>query len=205
MGAARGRFIAFEGGEASGKSTQAARLAERRDALLTREPGGTRLGEVARGLLLDPELPDLSPRAEALLFAAARAQHVAEVIAPALAAGRDVVCDRFAASSFAYQSFGRGLPLDEVRALSSFAVDGRWPDLNVLLVVPADLADARLGERDRLERAGHAFHRRVAEGFESLAASEPDLWVRIDAAGSIDEVARLVDAAVDVRLGGPAP
>src|SRR5690606_21671130 len=132
---------------------QARRLAERIDALLTREPGGTSVGEDVRALLLDP-LRTVSDRAEALLFAAARAQHVVEVIEPALASGRHVVCDRFANSSFAYQAYGRGLPLDEVRALSTFAVDGTWPDLNVLLVVPPETSSARLGVRDRLEQAG---------------------------------------------------
>lgn len=196
----RGRFVAFEGGEASGKSTQARILAERLDAVLTREPGGTHLGEVARDLLLDPAHPHLVDRAEALLFAAARAQHVAEVIEPALAAGRHVVCDRFAASSAAYQAFGRGLALDEVLALSSFAVDGTWPDLNVLLVVDADVAAGRLGDRDKLEQAGDEFHARVGEGFEALAAADPRHWARVDASGTIDEVAARVWAAVEPRL-----
>lgn len=195
----RGSFIAFEGGEASGKSTQARLLAERIDALLTREPGGTSVGEDVRALLLDP-LRTVSDRAEALLFAAARAQHVVEVIEPALAAGRHVVCDRFAASSFAYQAYGRGLPLDEVRALSTFAVDGTWPDLNVLLVVPPATSSARLGVRDRLEQAGEGFHRRVADGFEALAAADPDRWVHVDGTASIDEVATAVWAAVSARV-----
>lgn len=196
---ARGTFIAFEGGEASGKSTQARLLAERLDAVLTREPGGTSVGEEVRQLVLDP-LRSVSDRAEALLFAAARAQHVVEVIEPALAAGRHVVCDRFAASSFAYQAYGRGLPLDEVRALSSFAVAGTWPDLNVLLVVPPETSSARLGVRDRLEQAGDGFHGRVAEGFAALAEGDPERWVRVDGTGSIDEVAVAVWAAVSSRL-----
>lgn len=196
------RFIAFEGGEASGKSTQARLLAERLDAVLTREPGGTHLGEVARDLLLDPAHPHLVDRAEALLFAAARAQHVAEVVRPALDAGRHVVCDRFAASSFAYQAYGRGLDLAAVRSLSSFAVDGTWPDLNVLLVVPPSVAEARLSERDKLEQAGDAFHRRVAEGFEALADEDPARWVRVDGRGTIDEVAGRVWAAVEPIVAG---
>ena len=197
----RGRFIAFEGGEASGKSTQATLLADRIDALLTREPGGTRLGATVRTLLLDPDDTAMCDRAEALLFAADRAQHVHEVIAPALEAGRHVVTDRFAASSFAYQSFGRGLPLAQIEALSAFAVDGIWPDLTILLVVPPEVAEARLGALDRLEGAGDGFHRRVADGFESMAAADPDRWVRIDAAGTIDAVAARVEAAVVGRLG----
>lgn len=199
-GSGRGRFVAFEGGEASGKSTQARLLAERLGALLTREPGGTHLGEVARDLLLDPAHPHLSERAEALLFAAARAQHVAEVIEPALRSGRDVVCDRFAASSFAYQSYGRGLDLDDVRALSSFAVAGTWPDLNVLLVLDPAVAATRLVERDKLEQAGEGFHERVAAGFDALAAADPDHWVRVDASGSVEEVAARVRDAVAARL-----
>jgi dTMP kinase len=197
----RGRFIAFEGGEASGKSTQAARFAARRDALLTREPGGTALGERVRALFLDPATGDVDARAEALLVAAARAQHVAEVIEPALAAGRDVVTDRFTGSSLAYQGHGRGLPLDEVRRLSHFAGDGLEPDLYVLLEVPPDVAAARLGaDRDRMESAGDAFHERVRLGYADLAATEG--WVVVDGSGTPDEVEALVWGAVSSRLGG---
>lgn len=199
--ARQGRFIAFEGGEASGKSTQAALFADRIDALLTREPGGTRLGETIRSLLLDPDDTAMCDRAEALLFAADRAQHVHEVIAPALAAGRHVVTDRFAASSFAYQSYGRGLPLAEIQTLSRFAVDEVWPDLTVLLVVSPEVAEARLGALDRLEGVGDGFHRRVAEGFEAMAAADLDHWVRIDAAGTVEEVAARVEAVVAQHLG----
>lgn len=202
----RGRFIAFEGGEATGKSTQARMLAERLDAVLTREPGGTRLGEAVRELLLDPDDTSMGDRAEALLFAAARAQHVDEVIRPALDAGRHVVTDRFAGSSFAYQSFGRGLPLDDVTDLSRFAVDGVWPDLTVLLVVAPEVAEQRLGELDRMEGVGPDFHRRVAAGFDHLAAADPQRWVRIDAGGSVDEVAERVRVAVvhHLQIGEPA-
>ncbi len=199
--AGRGRFVAFEGGEASGKSTQAVLLAAELDAVLTREPGGTRLGATIRGLVLDPAHESLSDRAEALLFAADRAQHVHEVIAPALDAGRHVVSDRFAGSSFAYQAFGRRLPLAEVTALSEFAVDGWWPDLTILLVVPPELADARLADRDRMEGVGAEFHRRVADGFEALAAADPDRWARIEATGSVEQVAAEVRAVVQRRLG----
>src|SRR4051794_32740747 len=175
----RGRFVAFEGGEACGKSTQASRLAARLDAVLTREPGGTPLGERVRGIFLDPATGDVDGRAEALLVAAARAQHVADVIEPALASGRDVVTDRFTGSSLAYQGFGRGLPLDEVRRLSAFASAGLEPDVYVLLDVPADVAAARLGaDRDRMESAGDAFHDRVRHGYAELAAS--DGWVVVD-------------------------
>ncbi len=193
----RGRFLAIEGGDATGKSTQARLLSDWLGALLTREPGGTAVGEKVRNLVLDPALP-VSPRSEALLMAAARAQHVAQVIEPALASGRTVVTDRFTGSSLAYQGFGRGLNVAEVAALSAFAADGLQPDLVVLLELPLDVAAARLGSQpDRLEREGAPFHARVAAGFRQLAAADPGHWVEVDASGSIDEVAARVWAAVD--------
>lgn len=196
----RGRFLAFEGGEACGKSTQAARLAVQLGALLTREPGGTALGERVRGLFLDPATGHVDARAEALLVAAARAQHVAEVIEPALAAGRDVVTDRFAGSSLAYQGYGRGLTVEEVRRISSFASGGLEPDLYVLLEVPAAVAAVRLGsDRDRLESAGDDFHERVRQGYARLAVE--DGWLVVDGGGTPDEVERAVWAAVSGRLG----
>jgi dTMP kinase len=197
----RGRFIAFEGGEACGKSTQSARLAEVLGALLTREPGGTLIGQKIRSLVLDPATVDLSPRAEALLMAADRAQHVAELVEPALAAGRHVVTDRFAGSSIAYQGFGRGLPIDEIRQLSTWATGGIWPDLIVLLDVPSDEADRRLGaDRDRMEAEPASFHAAVIAGFHAQAAAEPDRWVVIDGTPGIDDVAKAVSAAVAERL-----
>ena len=193
-------FIAFEGGEASGKSTQAARLAARMGAVLTREPGGTAVGEQVRSILLDPATTDLDDRAEALLMAAARAQHVAEVIRPALDAGRSVVTDRYLASSVAYQGYGRGLDTDEVVRLSVWATGGLHPDLTVLLEVDAAVARARLGVLDRFEAAGEAFHRRVGAGFRAQAAADPDRWAVIDGSGAPDEVEELVRAAMDERL-----
>ncbi|MCU1374687.1 MAG: thymidylate kinase, partial [Actinomycetia bacterium] len=190
----------FEGGEACGKSTQAARLAARRGAVLTREPGGTALGERVRGIFLDPASGHIDGRAEALLVAAARAQHVAEVIEPALAAGGDVVTDRFTGSSLAYQGHGRGLPIEEVRRLSAFASGGLEPDVYVLLEVPADVAAVRLGdERDRMESAGDDFHDRVRRGYTELARTEG--WVVVDGTGTPDEVEAAVWAAVAGRLG----
>lgn len=195
----RGVFVAFEGGEACGKSTQAARLAARRNAVLTREPGGTALGERVRAIFLDPATGHVDGRAEALLVAAARAQHVAEVIEPALAAGRDVVTDRFTGSSLAYQGHGRGLPVEEVRRLSAFASAGLEPDLYVLLDVPADVAAVRLGEdRDRMESAGDDFHDRVRRGYAELARTEG--WVVVDGTGTPDEVEAAVFEAVSGRL-----
>jgi len=195
----RGRFLAFEGGEASGKSTQATRLAARLDALLTREPGGTAVGARLRQVLLDPATR-LDDRTEALLMAADRAQHVAEVVEPALASGRHVVTDRYAGSSLAYQGFGRGLALDEVRRLSEWATGGLWPDVTVLLDVPLELAASRLtGRPDRLEAAGAEFHRRVGEGFRQLAREHGDSWVVVDGTLGPDEVERRVWAAVVAR------
>jgi dTMP kinase len=195
-----GRLIAFEGGEGTGKSTQAERLACSLGALLTREPGGTTVGEGVRGLLLDPALT-VAPRAEALLMAAARAQHVDEVIRPALDAGRHVVTDRYVHSSLAYQGYGRGLDLDEVRRLSEWATGGLWPDLVILLDVPADESLARrraIGHApDRLEAEDAGFHERVTRGFRALAAADPDRWRVVDGVGAVDAVADRVRAAYD--------
>lgn len=202
-----GRFIAFEGGEASGKSTQARRLAEGLGAVLTHEPGGTELGRGIRRLVLSPGGDEpVDSRAEALLLAADRAQHAASVIRPALLAGRDVVTDRYAGSSLAYQGYGRGLPVADVRGLSEWATDGLWPDLVVFLRVPFDVSRARLASSragpDRLEAAGDEFHRRVEEGFEALAAECPDTWRLIEAVGTIDEVAARVMGVVDAFFAG---
>ncbi len=192
----RGRFIALEGGDATGKTTQAGLLAERLGAVGTREPGGTEVGERVRALVLDPAVR-VDHRAEALLMAAARAQHVTEVIEPALAAGRHVVTDRFTPSSLAYQGIGRGLPLDEVAALSAFATGGLQPDLVVLLDLPLPTAAARLSdEPDRLEQEGAPFHARVSAAFRRLAAADPIGWVVVAADGTVDEVAARVWAAV---------
>jgi dTMP kinase len=191
----------FEGGEASGKSTQASLLATRLGAVLTREPGGTELGERLRTLLLDPATGELDARTELLLMAAARAEHVARVIAPALASGHDVVCDRFSASSVAYQAYGRGLDPDEVAELSRWATDGLEPDLIVLLEVDDETRTARLArQHDRLEAAGVAFHARVAEGFRALAA-DTDRWVVLDGSAPIDRLAAVVSEEVQTRLG----
>lgn len=198
-----GRFVVFEGGEGSGKSTQARLLADRWGALLTFEPGGTDVGQRLREILLSPETGDLDPRAEALLMAADRAHHVATKIRPALLRGKDVVCDRFVGSSLAYQGYGRDLGIDAVQALSTFATDGLVPDLVVLLVVTPAAAATRLaaaGKPDRLEAAGAEFHQRVHDAYLMLAAHDPDRWVVVDGTGSIDEVEVRVQEAVDARL-----
>ena len=192
----RGRLIAFEGGEGCGKSTQAARLAADLDALLTSEPGDTEIGRRIRAIVLDPGVAHLDPRAEALLMAADRAQHVTERVRPALASGRTVVSDRSAYSSLAYQGHGRGLGVDAVRTLCDWATGGLWPDLAVLLDVPADERAARMKEPpDRMESAGAPFHATVADGFRSLAAADPDRWVVVDGTGEVLDVFHRVVAA----------
>jgi dTMP kinase len=198
-----GRFIVFEGGEACGKSTQAQLLARRLDALLTHEPGGTRLGMAVRDLVLDPANSELDAHAEALLIAADKAQHVAEVIRPALDRG-DVVCDRYVASSIVYQGFGRGVDMSELTKLLAFATGGLEPDLTVLLEAPLELVEIRLGpERDRFESESRAFHERVRDGYRALAAGDPERWAVVDGAGTIAEVAARVLGALHDRF--PAP
>jgi dTMP kinase len=201
----RGRLIAFEGGEGSGKSTQARMLASALGAVLTREPGGTAVGRRIRGLVLDPAEGGprgLVARAEALLLAADRAQHVAEVMEPALAAGRDVVTDRFSGSTLAYQGYGRGLDLDELRWLCTWASGGVEADLVVLLDVPTAVAASRRGAApDRMEAESAAFHERVAEGYRALAAADPGRWVVVDGTGTRDDVAGRVQEVVGAWLG----
>ena len=199
----RGRYIAFEGSEGSGKSTHARRLAAELDAVLTFEHGGTPIGKLVRAILADPANSEMTDKAEALLIAADRAQHIGQVVRPALVAGRNVVSDRSIYSSLAYQGYGRGLPLDEVRAVNEWAIDGCWPDLVVLLDVPAAQLAHRMRRRelDRFERSGPEFYARVAEGFRRLAAADPKRWVVLDGRGSIQDVADAVRDAVRERTG----
>ena len=191
--------MALEGGEASGKSTQARLLAASIGAVLTREPGGTNLGAQLRHLLLHPATGPIDARTEALLMAADRAQHMAEVVRPALDRGEHVVSDRSAMSFLAYQGAGRGLPIEELRRLSDWASGGLWPDLVVLVDVPAEVATSRLvaeGQRpDRLEAEGGGFHERVRSGFAALAAAEAHRWVVVDGTGTPAEVAERVSTA----------
>ena len=197
----RGRFIVFEGGEACGKSTQARRLADRLDALFTFEPGATDLGRLIREIVLDHDNHHLDARAEALLIAADKAQHVRSIIEPTLAAGRDVVCDRFVDSALAYQGFGRGLDLPQLGQVLAFATGGLQPDLILLLEVPDSVADARLGgQRDRLEAESQSFHRRVRDGFRTLAGADPEHWAVIDGEGAVDEVSARIDWILAERL-----
>jgi dTMP kinase len=199
-----GRFIVFEGGEGSGKSTQAARLADRLGAVLTREPGGTAIGAALRGLVLDAGTTGLDDRAEALLMAADRAQHVAEVVRPALSAGRHVVSDRYVGSTLAYQGFGRRLPVDDLRRLSAWAAADLTPDLVILLDVPRELGSARTADRadpalDRVEAAGDGFHDRVMHGYRALAVADPTRWIVVDGTAPAADVEAVVWKSVTAR------
>ncbi|MDP6777863.1 MAG: dTMP kinase, partial [Candidatus Latescibacteria bacterium] len=175
-----GFFLTFEGIEKSGKTTQADLLVDRlraegRDVVFTLEPGGTRLGEGARRLLLDPNLGmEVSQRAEVFLFAADRAQHIEEVIRPALDAGKLVISDRFVDSTIAYQGHGRGVDLAELNTIQEFATGGLRPDLTVLVDVDVDTSRARMEAADRLESEDDGFFERVREGYLSLWRAEPE-------------------------------
>jgi len=200
--AERGVFLVFEGGEATGKSTQARRLSQALGARLTREPGGTPLGEALRPLALFESAGAIDARSELLLMVAARAEHVARVIRPAIEAGEHVVCDRFSGSSVAYQGYGRGLPIKDVRAACELATDGLDPDLNLLMDL--DVAEARTRRSradDHIESAGADFHHRVRQGFQALAAEDPLHWAVIDASRHPDEVEAAVRGALRERLG----
>ena len=199
----RGRYIAFEGSEGCGKSTHAATLAGALDAVLTRETGGTAIGRRIREILHDTSVTDLSPRSEALLAAADRAQHIAEVVEPALSAGRHVVSDRTVYSTLAYQGYGRGLSLDHIRSINDWAVQGLWPELVLLLEVPVEVVERRLQKRqlDRFEQEDRDFHQRVRDGFRAMAEADPEHWVLIDATLDKGTVAATIRAAVLDRLG----
>ena len=192
-------FVSFEGLDGSGKTTQLRLLAERlaaegRDVLMTREPGGTDLGEAIRDLVLHGG--NVAPWAEAALYAASRAQHVEEVIRPALARGAIVLCDRYLDSSVAYQGVARGLGLERVLELNLAAVGGLLPDLTLLLQVDPAVAESRMtAHRDRLEREDGGFHARAAEGYRELAARFPERVVVLDAALPPDELAERIHGA----------
>ena len=200
-------FITFEGIEGCGKSTQAERLAASLGptALLTKEPGGTAIGTAIRELLLDPRSHGMAPLAELLLYMADRAQHVTQVIRPALAEGRTVVCDRYLDSSIVYQGCGRGLGVDLVRSLGEVATGGLQPDLKVLLDVSVETGLGRVRERgaeDRLESEVRSFHERVRQGYRELVARETSRWLVVDGAGSEDDVESRLSAAIEARMGG---
>jgi dTMP kinase len=207
------RFITFEGIEGSGKTTQIQMLSnwlEERgvEHLLTREPGGTPIGDKIRRLVLDPAHSGITASCELLLYAAARAQHLEQVIRPALEDGRLVLCDRFKDATIAYQGFGRGLPLDLVLGLHEFDVLSLKPDLTLLFDIDARLALGRARGRDtakasdenRFELEGVEFHQRVRTGYLEIAGSEPDRFLVIDARGSVAEVHQRVVSEVQRYL-----
>jgi dTMP kinase len=193
-------FVSLEGIDGSGKSTQAKLLAEAmgEDTVLVHEPGGTVAAERVRELLADGEV-EIDPLAELLLFCAARADLVRRVIRPALEAGQDVVSDRFADSSVAYQGGGRGLGVELVERLSETAAEGLQPDLTLLLWIDPEQAVRRSGGDDRFEAAGLDFQRAVASAYEQIAVRHADRFVKVDATGSVEDVHARVIEAVEGR------
>jgi dTMP kinase len=202
-----GFFISFEGPEGGGKSTQihrlAATLADQGYVVwTTREPGGTRVGEMIRPILLSQRQTRMTPWSEALLFTAARAQHVEEVIRPRLARGELVLCDRYTDSTLAYQGYGRGLDLDTLRRLQAQATAGLLPALTILLNLPVETGLSRIPRpaQDRLDRETATFHQRVRAGYLEMAAADPRRWREVDAAADADQVAKRILGLVSEAL-----
>ena len=206
-------FITFEGPEGSGKTTQIKLLSSYLEekgypVLATREPGGTNIGDQIRAILLDPQNTEMLPASEALLFSAARAQIVNQVIRPHLAQGDIVLCDRYADSTMAYQGYGHGLELEMLHAITALATGGLKPDLTVYLDVDVEeglqrkLAAHKAGnaEWNRLDRQEAAFHRRVREGYLQMAAREPDRWLVIDATQPVEDIQASIRAEVEAKL-----
>jgi len=208
-------FITFEGPEGSGKTTQlhilAAHLREQGyDVLTTREPGGTAIGDRVRAIVLDPAHEEMVAATEFLLFSASRAQHVAQVIAPHLARGGIVLCDRYADASLAYQGYGQRLDLEALQSITTFATGGLVPDVTFYLDIPAALGLQRKegGDGDawnRMEQQALAFHRRVRQGYLAMIEQEPARWVQIDATRDRDQVQAAIRAALQARHILPAP
>ena len=196
-------YIVLEGLEGCGKSTHTKRLSEHLNAVITREPGGTRIGSLLRAILADTENTDLDRRTEALLMAADRAQHMAEVIQPALARGQHVVSDRSIYSTLAYQGYGRQLGTADLLSISTWALNNRLPDMVIYIDVPTDILNERLAKRDldRFEREGPEFFARIAQGFTELRAADPQRWIVIDGTMSKDDVEAAIRTAVLDRLG----
>ncbi len=191
----RGMLVAFEGGDGSGKSTQAKLLADRIGGVLTRQAGGTAFGARVRALTLDSSTADISPRAEALLYMADRAEHVHELVRPSLEAGKHVISDRWAFASLAYQGYGRGLDVEELRHIAHWSMDGLWPDLVVFLDVPIETGLQRVHsgvEVDHYEAAGEALQQRVIDGYRAFAHADTKHWRVVNGASSIEDVAARV-------------
>ena len=200
-----GIFISFEGGEGVGKSTQIQLLKEKLEGLgksviTTREPGGTDAAEAIRAILLGNQYDKLTDRAEALLFAAARADSVANVVDPALAAGKVVLADRYLDSSVAYQGYARDLGIEEVRALSLWATRGLLPDLTVVLDLDPTIGMSRVGEPDRLESLKLDFHHAVRNAFLTMAAVESNRFLIVDASQTTEQISETIFTEVKTRL-----
>ena len=199
---ARGGFIVFDGSEGSGKTTQAARLRARlessgRSVLLVRDPGTTRIGEQIRSILLNPDHQEMAMRCEMLLYMAARAQMMAEVIAPALDAAKVVLSDRFVSSTLAYQLGGEGLSADEIRHVADIAIRGRWPDLTLIFDMPVEESMARVRRaKDRIEQRPMSYHEHVRRNYLSQAEADRSRYGVIDASRSVEEVEKQVWTAV---------
>jgi len=203
-------FITLEGPEGSGKTSQLPELAEflrasGHDVLVTREPGGTPVGDQIREILMNLQNDSIIPRTEILLFLAARAQHVEALIRPALAAGKIVLCDRFGDSTLAYQGFGHKTDLKTLQTLLEFSTAGLKPDLTLLVDVPVELGIARKransSEWNRLDAYALAFHERVRQGYFALAEAEPERWLIIDATENKESVQEALRSAILNRLG----
>jgi dTMP kinase len=198
-------FITLEGPDGGGKTTQIHLLrdaleAAGHDVLLTREPGGTNIGDQVRAVLHDVENTEMVATAEILLYSASRAQLVAQVIRPALANGKIVLCDRYADSTMAYQGYGRGLDLEALSVITRFATGGLLPDLTILLDLQPEIGLRRRqvggGELNRMDQQALEFYQRMRAGYFKLAEADPERWVRVDAAGSVEQVAEVVLAVV---------
>ena len=207
--AERGVFVCFEGGEGAGKSTQSRLLQEwlteaGHSTTMTFEPGDTPVGQILRKIVLSPETGELSPRTEALLYAADKAEHVATVVEPALARGEVVITDRYVDSTLAYQGAGRPLDVSEIAEIARWATTDLRPDLTVLLDLAPSHGLSRFDERDRIEAEGLAFHERVRAAFLQLAEASPEHYLVLDARLAVDEIAAAIRARVEPLLAKTA-
>ncbi len=207
----KGFFITFEGNDGAGKTTIAKACMDQlkeqgHEVIYTREPGGSRIAEQIRGILLDNENTDMDARTEAILYAAARRQHLVDIVAPALAQGKIVLCDRFLDSSLAYQGVGRGLGINEVEELNRFAIHDLMPDKTIFLAVSNEIAQQRMGARsealNRLDNEKADFHEKVRAGYEKLLQRDPQRIVKIDASGSVDHVSAAAMKEIDKVIYG---
>lgn len=200
--ALRGKFIVFDGPEGCGKSTQTRLLTQRLEAegvanLLVRDPGTTRIGEKIRGILLDPVHDEMGMRCEMLLYMAARAQMMTQTILPALKAGQMVVCDRFVSSTLAYQLGGEGLTAEQIRGVADMAIQGRWPDLTIILDMPAERSMARVRrEKDRIEQRPLTYHEQVRQNYLVQAKADPGRYRVIDADRTPERVQEEIWSAI---------